>query len=229
MSTSNYACTARNENGARCRNNALEGSSNYYCAQHEQMRRAGKPVQKIGLPDLILLKSNVSDDWEHEWAQTLLRVGVPRVVEQTAEEKAREHAAHAEQFGRKAGTYGRVDSGVAVFGKQGLVDINLEQCFSELRTAYGGISSAQLTNGRRGNPVLVIAFSKTEKAVAIEPAVMSSLLEYFSLGSFGRVNVYANPPKNGKGIVDTVNCDFRKEVGRAKQRLTLAGGEWAND
>ena len=224
-----YACPAKIENGSRCRKNAIESSSNYYCEQHEKMHLAGKHVDKVGPADLTLVRCNVSDDWNHEWVQTLLSLGVPKVADQSAEQKDAEHAKHAAEFRRKAGAYGRIDSGVAVFGKNGLADVCLEQMFSDLRGVYGGVSSLHLTTGRKQNPVLEIAFSKSEPAIQIAPAVMSSLFEYIGLASFGYCTVYSNPPKEGKGIVDTVNVDFRQEIGRGVQTLRHAGGEWANE
>lgn len=221
-----YACTAAVECGGRCRRAAVDGDKDNFCSAHAKMRDAGKEVEKVGLPDKVLLKGNINPNWTERFVQLGIRVAKPDFAKREAE-----HIAHAEAHGRQAYAVRKdiADSGVSVFGPEGVTaGVSVEKLINELSADNMYITDMHIheKNDKRDSRkimcVLVVTFARSgEKIVANEVA-----LNFFRSSKWGHAHVWANPPKDDGTVLHTVNLAHREDA-QAEHKLCYADGLWA--
>lgn len=218
--TQKYACTARTEFGARCRNWSILGTNR--CAQH-----TGKG-EDIGPPDAAEYKCNVNPNW----VQRLRRDGVEERMPDY-EAKIAAHIAQAEDVGRDAfrfrGDQGIEDSGVPVFGEEGLVDVNCYQLFRQLLEFYNSVDlSIQPMRPGKNQAMrkLVVAFFQGQ-ATQKNVAALDSLLEFLSAGCQGHCHIWDNPRNKWGHNKSTVNMAHRQPDIQPKQVVHFNNGLWA--
>ena len=219
-----YACTAATERGARCRNIA-EPHGAWMCTQHNSLLAEGKDVLKAPLADTVLFKFNLNNRWRDK----LLTLGVPMKARDVEAEEAK-HVAHAEAFDREAYRYRDVaDSGVPIFGKEGLQNVSLYEMLQELVTTYEvvDIHIKERRDGAKWMSVLVISFSHGQQAERNTEA-FQELLSFLASSCWGYVHVWANPPQEDGRIIHTVNSSHREQDKTPELALHLAGGLWSS-
>lgn len=220
-----YACTAPTEEGARCRHWATEGDADQFCAQHAGMRNSGRTVEKVLPPDCVEYKFNVNS----KWAEELMKLGV-ELREQDFQAKEQKHFEHAQQYGREAYRFRKdiVDSGVPVFGPDGLVSVSVYELFRELVSAYEIVDIFLRPTKPGGNPrmkVLVVYFSHGEEQKNTE--AIEKLLEFLASSCWGHCHVWANPPGSTGKVKATVNISHREPEKTPAMILQFANGLFA--
>ena len=220
-----YACKAATKQRARCRYWA-EGE-NGFCSPHERRREAGEMVETAPRPDTVLYKFNLNKTW----TERLTRLGVP-IKEQDFVAKEAMHVAHAEKHGRGAYVIRKnvADSGVPVFGEEGLVNVSLYEVLKELVDEYEivDIHIQPRRDRNRQMNVLVVSFSHGENAVTNTEA-LQELLDFLSSSCWGYCHVWANPPQDDGKVVHTVNSSHRKENKQPERILRFDEGLWAEE
>lgn len=216
-----YACKAATERGARCRNWA-EGE-NGFCSFH----KGRKDVEIAPRPDTVLYKFNLNESW----SKKLLALGVPE-KHPDFEAKEHKHIQHAQQYDRDAFRYRKdvADSGVPVFGKDGLRNVSMYEVLKELAAVYEvvDIHIRPRRDGNRWMNVLVVSFSHGEKFISSDNA-FQELLSFLSSSCWGYVHVWANPPQEDGRVIHTVNSSHREERKQPDLVLRLADGLWATE
>lgn len=206
---STYACVAGTIGGARCRNAA---SKEGRCHEH--------PAATLAPPaNVVLVKCNTS----HKRADALANAGV-RVQSADWQKREQQHIAQAQAHDRQAHRYRQVaDSGVPVFGTEGLQDASVAGLRQELGKEYGLKDVHLLPHRDKQVTILVLVFEKGAEAMRISPAV-EALIEKITGSTYGFVHVWANPPQQDGKVVHTVNCTHRLDT-PAKNMLVL-NNEW---
>lgn len=217
-----YACIAKTQKGARCRNWAADDSG--LCA-HCKNKEA---VQIVGQPDAVEYKFNINKNW----ANRLMDLGVEfRERDFYAKEGA--HKEHAEKHGRQAYRFRKdvVDSGVPVFGTDGLVNVSVYEVFRELVETYEivDIRIQDTKPGKHGGnthmKVLVVYFAHGEAKKNTD--AIDELLRFLSSSRWGHCHVWANPPGQTGKVKDTVNISHREQDLQPERALRFANGLWA--
>ena len=220
-----YACTAATEQNARCRHWAEDGDQDDFCSLHADQRDAGKPVKKAEMPNTVLYKFNLNKTWR----ERLLALGVPE-KQPNFEAKEAEHVAHAQQYGREAYAIRKnvADSGVPVFGKEGIQSVSLYETLQDLLAEYEvvDIHIRPRRDGTRWISVLVINFSHGGRSISNQPA-LDETLEFLSSSCWGYCHVWANPPQDDGRVIHTINSSHREEEKQPERILRLANGLWA--
>ncbi len=205
-----YACVAGTVGRARCRNAATKEGR---C--HEHPAAALAPA-----PDVVLVKFSVN----LRRAEELVEVGIP-VREVNWQERDRSHVAHAEAHDRQSHRYREnvADSGVPVFGTEGIADVAIARAYRELNQEYGLRDVHLLPHRNNRMFVLVLVFEKG--AATISPSTEAAVLLARILNStYGFVHVWVNPPQADGRVVHTVNCSHRMDS--APKCLLLLNNEW---
>jgi len=214
-----YACAAATEEGARCRNMVVE-----VVGEMCHLHKGGKVAPR---PDIILVKFNLNP----KWAEKFERLGVPR-KSSLSFLKENAHARQAEKLGRDPYRYGRpvADSGVPVFGKQGIQEVSLFDLLKELLDRYK-ITDIHL-RPRRDEKMDVLVVSLMVSLSPGEEVVLSSsasqeLLSFLAVSCWGYCHVWANPPSDDGRIVHTVHSSHRAPDSKPRVRLRFFDGLWA--
>ncbi len=219
-----YACIAPTEGGARCR--SFVEKVGEMCEPHQKMRDEGKEIKPLPLPDIILVKFNINPDWTQQFEQA----GIPRRSpnEVALEEK---HIAQARQMDRKAYRFRDIaDSGVPVFGPQGVSEVSISGLLTEL-VQKGGYQPQGVhirTRTQKKFDVLVIPFVKeaqSENSTTLSEKAVELLRRFLRISCWGFAHVWANPPEEGR-VTHTVNLSHREEK-PPKYHLQFNHGLWA--
>jgi len=218
-----YACVAATEEGARCRS-FLEKAGEM-CKPHQKMRDEGKEVKFAPPPHTILVKFNINP----KWAQVFEQAGIPRRSPDEVDLEER-HIAQARQMDRKAYRFRDIaDSGVPVFGPQGVSEVSISSLLTELgQMDYQPQGVHIRTRIQKKFDVLVISFSKETQSgnsTTLSKKAVELLKEFLRISCWGFAHVWANPPEAGK-IVHTVNLGHREEK-PPKCNLQFNHGLWA--
>lgn len=214
-----YACTAATQKGARCRGWATNGSQ--LCPSCQRKAK----VEIVGQPDAVEYKFNLNENW----VRRLMALGVD-VRDQNFQEKEQKHIEQAQQHGREAFRYRTdiADSGVPVFGSEGLVNVSVYELFRELVVAYE-IVDVYIRPTRPGANErmrkLVVYFAHGDKKANI--AAIETLLEFLASSCWGFCHVWANPPGFTGKIKDTVNISHREQDKQPERIVRFANGLWA--
>lgn len=217
-----YACIASVKGGARCRY-FLENPGEM-CEPHQKLKAKGEKVKLAPPPDTILVKFNINPSWNQKFQEE----GIPRKTPSgvSLEEK---HINHAHHLHRVPYRYRDIaDSGVPVFGEQGVSDVSIANLLAELQTE-GYVPSGVHIGTRRQKKfdVLVIPLSRNPEEDSLLPKGALKLLEDFLRSScWGFVHVWANPPEKGK-IVHTINLGHREPQKAPQWKLFFNHGLWA--
>lgn len=199
-----YACTAKGDHGARCRKWAKNQN---LCPQHQKMQEKGKPVELVSLPDCIILIFNINA----KWAEKIIAQGIKVCY-------------------RDFNKQDWVPSGVQVFGTQreGLVNVFLGNLFEDLNRSYK-ITDIHLRNRRDGVKYmygLAMTFAKDGKVFETTQNVLDIIVKFLSVGSWGHVHVWTNPPQEDGKDNCVLNISHRQTDVQPKQTLLLADGLW---
>lgn len=217
-----YACTAGTENRARCRNWA--DANGLLCPFHQKRRDAGETVTVAPSPDTILVKFNINPNWTEKFKA----LGIPQKTPDFQKHE-QEHVRQAEANGREAYRYRPIaDSGVPVFGKEGLTNVTLFDLLQELLSS----SDYNLTNihlfQRRDKGVmnvLVITFSKEGENMTFSAA--DELMKFLASSCWGHCHVWANPPREDGRVLHTINSSHREVDKDPEGSLSFNTGLWS--
>ncbi|OGZ92568.1 MAG: hypothetical protein A2549_03150 [Candidatus Staskawiczbacteria bacterium RIFOXYD2_FULL_37_10] len=222
-----YACTAATERNARCRHWVGDQRAKVFCSLHQQRKDAGEAVEIAPKPDVALYKFNLNGKWRDK----LLELGVPEKDPDFGAKEAK-HVAHAQQFGREAYAIRKevADSGVPVFGKEGIQNVSLYETLQDLLAEYEvvDIHIRPRRDGTRWISVLVINFSHGGRSISNQPA-LDTTLEFLSSSCWGFCHVWANPPQDDGRIVHTINSSHREVDKQPELVLRLNGGLWSTE
>lgn len=217
-----YACVAKTQGRARCRN--FVDVPGDMCPFHQKEKDDGAEVETAPRPDTVLVKFNVNPSWNQKFQEA----GVPRRIpsEWALEEK---HIAQAKQVDREPYRFREIaDSGVPIFGEGGVTDISILKLFNELQE-NGYLPQGVHIRVRKEKKfdVLVIPFVLGASENGTLPKKAAELLkEFLRLSCWGFVHVWANPPEAGK-IVHTINLGHREPEGSPQYNLCFNHGLWA--
>lgn len=212
-----YACIAATERGARCRNFVEKFGE--MCGFHQ------KEGAKVALrPDTVLVKFNINPSWNQKFQEA----GIPRSApsEWALEEK---HISQAKQVDRDPYRFREIaDSGVPVFGDEGVADVSILKLIEELQEAGYLPQGVHIrTRKEKKFDVLVIPFVRGNPGNGTLPKTAIELLrEFLRLSCWGFAHVWANPPAAGK-IVHTINLGHREPEKPPKWNLCFNQGLWA--
>ena len=217
-----YACIAVTQEGARCRNFV---STAGVCWLHQKEKDEGKEVKFAPSPDTILIKFNINP----KWAQEFELAGVPRrrPYEVELEEK---HIVQALKIDRDPYRFRDIaDSGVPVFGDQGVSNVSILGLIGELQKNGYQLKGVHIrTRKQKKFDVLVVPFIRGESegnSVILKKA-LELLQEFLRLSCWGFVHVWANPPEKGK-VVHTINLGHREPQKSPQWSLCFNHGLWA--
>lgn len=210
-----YACSAVTDSGARCRNFVERNGE--MCPIHQGAKQAPRPGK-------ILVKFNLNQNRSQEFAA----LGVPR-KNLLAPEKEAAHVQGAEAIGRNPYRFRQIaDSGVPVFGAEGVSDVSL---FETLKELFGEerycITDIHLRPRRDGKMDVLVVTLGHGKEVSISAMATQELLRFLVASCWGYCHVWANPPGEGGTIVHTVNSSHRQPDKPASRTLQFNGGLWA--
>lgn len=216
-----YACVAATQERARCRN--LVEAIGKMCELHQKMRDEGKEVKLAPRPDTILVKFNINPNW----TQLFEEAGIPRrsPSEVGLEEK---HIAQAHAIDREAYRYRDIaDSGVPVFGPQGIADISIADLLPELEKEGYKVTGVHIrTRTQKKFDVLVISFQPAGENSKLPRSAVDLVKEFLKLSCWGFAHVWANPPDSQGKIPHTINLGHR-EVDKSPQgSLRFNNGLW---
>lgn len=218
-----YACVAPTKEGARC--HYFVEKPGELCEGHKKMKEEGKEIKPLPLPDTILVKFNINPGW----AQLFEQAGIPRRSpdEVALEEK---HIDQARQIDRKAYRFRDIaDSGVPVFGPQGVSEVSISGLLTELGQAgYQPQGIHIRTRNQKKFDVLVIPFTKETQggnSTTLPKKAVELLREFLRISCWGFAHVWANPPEAEK-VTHTVNLGHREEK-PPQWHLQFNHGLWA--
>ena len=214
-----FACKAATRGNARCRN--MVSDLGGLCSTHSEVPSLVVSDQ----PDVVLYKTNVNKNW----SKRLKELGV-QLKNPDFEAKEKKHIDHAKRFGREPFKFrGEIaDSGVPVFGKDGLKEVSLYELLQELSTIYNVVDIHLRPTKPGGNPhmeVLVVSFSDGEEFVGNTDA-FQELMRFLASSCWGHVHVWANPPQDDGRIIHTVNSAHRQDGAQPKQFVGFDDGRW---
>jgi len=218
-----YACVAATQEGARCRN--FVENPGKMCEACQKLKAKGEEVKFAPSPDTILVKFNINPGWTQKFEEA----GIPRRFpsEVTLEEK---HIAQAQQVNRDPYRFRETaDSGVPVFGPQGVSEVSIFQLLEELREKGYQTQGVHIRTRREKKfDVLVIPFTLgiEKNSTSLPEKALELLREFLKLSCWGFVHIWANPPEKGK-IVHTVNLSHREPQQSPQWNLCFNHGLWA--
>jgi|SRR3989344_3716067 len=217
-----YACKAATKGNARCRN-LLDAPG--FCATHPEATSAVSEQ-----PDVVLYKTNVN----RNWSRKLKELGVP-LKQSDFEKREQQHVAHAIKHGREPfrfrGKDQPADSGVPVFGKDGLQEVSLYELLQELTTIYNVVDihlRPTKPGGNQNMEVLVVSFSDGEELNTNTDA-FQELMRFLASSCWGYCHVWANPPQDDGRIIHTVNSSHREDGKKPVQAVRFDDGLWATE
>lgn len=212
-----YACIGTTETGARCRNEAAPSKR---CEECTEKNRPGAPA-----PTHILLKLVINERRAKAFANTGVSTVQPNWGERREQHQVEAYVHGMDAKAYATETYKGVDSGTAVFGRQGLSDVCVEELWAELHSLGFVLQDIHLERNRKGNDILVIALAKGAEnkfpSLSVGPLV-KDLLAF----DWGFVHVWANPVRPDASVVHTVNCAGMKSPGDRHTPLEFSKGLW---
>lgn len=205
------ACRGATSGGARCRT-MVEGKGRCH-HRHEKDAPA---------PSKILLKTRVNS----KRLERLLAAGI-RWKERNESALDQRHAAQAAALDRKATAIrSKPDSGVPVFDKNGLQNVEGRNLLPELRNAQFRIQDIHLYQKEDEEmATLVVVLEQRDQSSIVTKEQLIALGDEFGT-RWGHVHVWANPPQEDGNVVHTINCAHRLE-GKPAARILYDGGLWA--
>jgi len=219
-----YACVAATQEGARCRNFVEKAGE--MCESHQKLKAQGKEVRLAPSPDTILVKFNINPNW----AQKFEQAGIPRRFpdEVLLEEK---HIAQAREVDRDPYRFRDIaDSGVPIFGEEGISDVSIFELIQELQeNGYEPAGVHIRTRRQKKFDVLVIPFvhGESEGNSVIPKKALELLQEFLRLSCWGFAHVWANPPDVQGKVVHTINLGHREPEKLPRWALCFNHGLWA--
>ena len=215
-----FACVAETKDRARCRETVEQNGA--LCPTHEYQLQRGGTVRRASAPDRVLVKFRVNPNW----TRRLSDAGIPFRMRRNFLERDTQHAEQAEAVRRDPLRYRAVaDSGVPVFGRDGIAAVVLSDLITEMKEAGYVVSDIHLEPTRNeGMNVLVLSITNEGGIQSSLPEVVDNLL----MSCWGHVHVWANPPDADGKITHTVNLAHRKD-GEVNRALRFASGLWAYD
>ncbi len=214
-----HTCVGKTAGGARCRNTVPELGGR--CPSH-----AGT-ADVAGRPDTLLFRLNMNE----KRAQAFTALGVPE-KNPDIQAKEQQHIAHAQEYNRDAFRYRQIaDSGVPVFGKEGISGVSTFELLKELLNAEGyrmlDIHIRPRRDQDRNMRVLVLTLSRQGEDAKVSSTVIDELLRFLATSSWGFVHVWANPPREDGKVIHTVNISHRQQDVKPAVRLQFNQGLWA--
>ncbi len=228
-----YACIAglkRVVNGVvklyRCRNWAQDPPQNLFCVGH-----SNHPVL-APLPERVFVKMTVprTSDNLHDIEEFQFHVADrDKKKERDLEVK---HAQHAEQFSRGAYSVRKTtsDSGVQVFGPDGLHDMSLVLMDGNLiQAGLNRVGGHVLDKIHEGKLIFVIEYSSIPNPDGTKlPNRADGYLKRLLGSCWGTIHIWANPPRVEDGvIVHTVNAGRLNREQIPVGHVVLASGHWS--
>ena len=217
-----YACRAATKGNARCRN-LLDAPG--FCAMHPQ-----ETAVLSDQPDVVLYKTNVNK----KWSARMKELGVS-LKQPDFEKREQQHVAHAIKHGRAPfrfrGKDQPADSGVPVFGQDGLTMVSLYDLLKELAETYNLVDihlRPTKPGGNQNMEVLVVSFSEGDESNANTDA-FQELLGFLASSCWGYCHVWANPPQDDGRVIHTVNSSHREDGKQPIQIVRFADGQWATE
>jgi hypothetical protein len=196
------------------------------CEFHQRLKREGKEIKVAPSPDLVLVKFNLRP----KWAQRFEEAGIPRHFPWETDLEAK-HIRQAKEFGREPYRFREIaDSGVPVFGPEGVSDLSISDLLRELEQAGYKLQDVHIRTRQKKFDVLVIPFSREipEGNLTLSEKA-SQLLKEFLEVCWGLGHIWANPPDDQGRIVHTLNLSHRKPEGIPRWRLRFEGGIWLRE
>lgn len=220
-----YACVAATQERARCRN--LVENPGEMCGTHQKLKVKGEEVKLAPPPDTILVKFNINPNWAQKFEEAGISRGFPSEV--SLEEK---HISQAQQVNRDPYRFRETaDSGVPVFGPQGVSEVSISRLLGELQErGYQPRGVHIRTRSRKKFDVLVVPFSgrvPEENSTTLPKKAFELLREFLKLSCWGFVHIWANPPDEKGKIVHTVNLSHREPQESPQWTLYFNHGLWA--
>lgn len=222
-----YACVAATKEGARCRN-FLE-QQGQLCPRHQKEFNEKGTVPMASPPDVILMRININQTWRDR----LEAGGIGRKIVDWQRLEGK-HVAHAEGLGRAPYRFRDVaDSGVPVFGPDGVCHVSLLKLWTELVEKGFCIQEMHLQSRRDGKmDTLVITLARQKPTqVSFSPEVALAVLPDLLNTSYGFVHIWANPSQEDKEkkkvVVHTVNVSHREPEKRSLCQLHYNDGLWS--
>lgn len=207
-----YACIARTARGGRCRNKA---GTNDVCAAHSEAHERASP------PDVVLLKFSIAP-------QRAIELELAGVERRPADwvQREEQHLAHARTHGREPYRYRDVaDSGVPVFGKEGLILCSVQSAWDEMiDKGYYLVDLHIIQRRDRKMDILVLSLSKNGAKLPFPSPRAEEMIRSLIGSGWGYVHVWANPPQEDGTVVHTVNCVHRNQTRRVQ--LSFENGLW---
>lgn len=232
--SSNYACIASTEGGARCRNWAMgKGTHDLFCGLHAALavkaEAVGRTIATAPLPNaalMVFLEPWTIDDCILGKLEDL---GVP-AKEQDRQRKEAKHTAHAEQFRRDPNTYraNNPDSGAKVFESK-LQNVRVLPLCRDLFGRYSWVNPhIQWYPDRPELNRLIIAFGdkKPENGIPELSQEAWEAIDGFVSHTMSTGEVWANPPRDSDGAVIHSLKFARPNHNRAAGELEFANGLW---
>ncbi len=197
------------------------------CGTHQKLKAKGEEVKVAPPPDTILVKFNINPGWAQKFEEAGIPRGFPSEV--VLEEK---HITQAQQINRHPYRFrDKADSGVPVFGSQGVSEVSIFKLLGELQErGYNPQGVHIRTRREKKFDVLVIPFTLgLEQDSAFLPTRAGKLLEEFlETSCWGFVHIWANPPEAGK-VFHTVNLGHREPQKPPQWDLCFNHGLWATE
>lgn len=215
-----YACIAATKKGARCRNFVkVQGTM---CPLHQKMVESGKEVRLAPAPDTVLIRFRVNQKWVAKLREAGVRTQPLRWLQ-----KEQKHVRQAERLSRKPYRLRNIaDSGVPVFGPDGISRVSMEGLLEYLISVDYRIADAHLLRTIKKAQqmgILVLVLSRQQPAIELP---FFSLLSPLLSSSWGYAHIWANPPQEDGKVVHTVNLSHRLET-PPELELWFDDGLWA--
>lgn len=228
-----FACIAAlKDKKTRCRNfleveitprgiGYFEKEEELICSQHRTMKEEGKKVNIAPRPDVMLVKFRLNPTW----GKRLQDAGIALVPEQKTKKDAL-HANHAREHRRDPYTIREVaDSGVPVFGPDGLQNVSIEGLWLELlMQRYRVVDTHILDSNQRMKPWVISLALEDGKQ---NPTELPDEVYEFTGSCFGHCHVWANPPNDEERVVHTLNVSHRQADTGTEFELRFNNGLWA--
>jgi hypothetical protein len=176
--------------------------------------------ERVGLPDLVLVKCFISS----QYTSDLLDAGVHYTEKKNRKVIDHQHAEQARAIGRDPDQYRKVpDSGVPIFGKDGLKNVGILSMLGELGEVGYRVTACHIEPGRDQNKdVIVLAFGRDGEEVQLP----HELTMFIGANSWSVGHIWANPPNGDGQVVNTANF-IGRQIQPPKCELKFAGGLWA--
>jgi len=197
------ACIAAKQENPKARCDALAQGDSKYCSFHQQDQDG--IVVMPPAPSMVLYKFDLSPDWYQRFVDAGVAVKAQDV--------------------RTAAYKRATDSGVAVFGKNGLGMVSHAGLLEELAGSFP-VLKIHIQPRTNQSPALVVEFSKTGEGTN-NTLAMEQLIEFLSVRCWQYVHVWVNPPRPEDELV-VHTCNSIRWVNRKAPEhvLRFAEGVW---